>query len=399
MAKSVVVSHLDNPASSSIGHSSSVQEPCKSSRIPGDQPPSAQENEPSYLSSVRQQLQGLGFTTISIEVITSSWREGTASQYQTYLQKWLAFCRQQCCDILSRPIPMAVDFLSMLYERGSSYSTINTALSILSFILQFNSNLSIPFGQLPVVRRFIKGIFEPRPALPRYKSIWDISLAWFFYSFSWTTPGLKDFTVKLTFFLSLLNGQRSQTINSLTTVNMELSTDKCVFNVTDKMKQTRVGTHVAHLVFLPYSADEKLCILTHLKKYIKRTSHLRNGTKQLLLSHSKPHGPVSTDTISRWGKAVLSTAGVDVSKFKGHCTRAASTSFLASHNISIEEMGFGPNFLQLIRTFYRNLTSCVLNNGFTTDIFFVKRGVRQGDPLSPLLFTLALETLVCRTVT
>ena len=80
---------------------------------------------------------------------------------------------------------------------------------------------------------------------------------------------------------------------------MELSTDKCVFNVTDKMKQTRVGTHVAPLVFLSYSADEKLCILTHLKEYIKRTSHLRNGIKQLLLSHSKPHCPLSTDTISR----------------------------------------------------------------------------------------------------
>ena len=38
----------------------------------------------------------------------------------------------------------------------------------------------------------------------------------------------------------------------------------------------------------------------------------------------------------------------------------------------------------------------VLNNGFTTDIFFVKRGVRQGDPLSALLFILALETLLCQ---
>ena len=106
--------------------------------------------------TVRQQLQGLGSTAISIEVITSSWREGIASHYQTYLQKWLAFCRQQRCDILSPPIPMAVDFLSMLYERGSSYSTINTALRMLSFILQFNSNLCIPFGQLPVVKRFLK---------------------------------------------------------------------------------------------------------------------------------------------------------------------------------------------------------------------------------------------------
>lgn len=62
----------------------------------------------------------------------------------------------------------------------------------------------------------------------------------------------------------------------------------------------------------------------------------------------------------------------------------------------LQKMGFRPNFLQWIRTFYRNLSTCVPNNGFTTDIFFVKRGVRQGDPLSALLFILALETLLCQ---
>ena len=44
-----------------------------------------------------------------------------------------------------------------------------------------------------------------------------------------------------------------------------------------------------------------------------------------------------------------------------------------------------------IRTFKTNLSSCVLNNGFTTDLFCVNRGVCQGAPLSPLLFILALD--------
>ncbi len=59
----------------------------------------------------------------------------------------------------------------------------------------------------------------------------------------------------------------------------------------------------------------------------------------------------------------------------------------------LHKMNFGPVFISFIRVLYTEVYSCVLNNGHFSESFAVSRGVRQGCPLSPLLFVLVAESL------
>ena len=79
------------------------------------------------------------------------------------------------CSVIPPDLPLVLDFLTMLHENGLSHSTVNTARSMLSSILQLNVNSSLPIGQLPIVKRFMKGIFEFLSSLPRYTATWDLS--------------------------------------------------------------------------------------------------------------------------------------------------------------------------------------------------------------------------------
>ena len=54
---------------------------------------------------------------------------------------------------------------------------------------------------------------------------------------------------------------------------------------------------------------------------------------------------------------------------------------------------FGPDFIKWIDIIYTDISSCVTNNGHASKFFNLSCGVRQGCPLSPLLYTVCSEIL------
>lgn len=117
---------------------------------------------------------------------------------------------------------MAVDFLTSLYDEGLSYSSINSARCALSAILESPTSAYPTFGEHPDVKRFMKGIFQSRPPLPRYYKTWDVNLVLQYIGTMDNSQelSLKDLILKLVMLIALTTAQRGQSLQLLDTQNM-----------------------------------------------------------------------------------------------------------------------------------------------------------------------------------
>lgn len=233
---------------------------------------------------------------------------------------------------------LILDFLVSLYETGVGYSTINTAVSALSTFLSTNNGISI--GRLPIIKRFLKGVFELRPTKPRYVFVWDANIVLDYLQFLYPVfdLSLMELTHKLVMLVALVSAQRVQTLSLMNMTNMIEGYNSFTFLIDSPVKQSRPGYTQPVIKLECYAANESLCVAHTMSEYLRRTKDLRGSANDIFISYIKPHKSVSTETISRWVKTVLCEAGIDVNYFTAHSTRAASTSSAIRAGVVVDEI-------------------------------------------------------------
>ena len=234
-----------------------------------------------------------------------------------------------------------LEFLLTLFKSGFKsktglgYSGINTARSALSALVLIDGK---PAGQHPLVCRFLKAVFNERPSLPRYNSVWDVNrvLDYLVTLSPVKKLSLKKLTSKLVMLIGLLSAQRGQTLHLLDVKDMDLTFSRVKFTIRDVVKQTKPGRHLTDIVLTGYAPDRRLCVITVLKEYLKRTLYIRAAETKLFISTIEPHKRVSKQTVSRWIRSTLQGAGIDTAQFRAHSTRAAAVSAAMQSHVPVD---------------------------------------------------------------
>ena len=171
----------------------------------------------------------------------ASWRDGTKKQYSTYITKWQKFCNQRQISHIQPSVVSVLDFLTLLYQQGLTYSAINTARSALSSYITLENGTCV--GQHPLVSRLMKGIFQEKPPRPKYTEIWDVSIV--LSHLRSLSPvdklSLKELTLKLVVLILLVSGQRGRTVHLLSIDHMVPMNNCYTFQIVDHLKQSRPG--------------------------------------------------------------------------------------------------------------------------------------------------------------
>lgn len=264
----------------------------------------------------------------------ASLSDSTYKQYDYCIRNWLQYCTKNKYDFTTVSVPIAIHFLTEVFDSGASYGTINCHKSALSLLL--GSNLMNDNR----IKRFMKGVFRLRPTRAKYNWTWNPSIVLNYLAQKWPNESLdlKTLSAKTLTLLALVSAHRVQTFSLIKLSNIKIfDSVEIVITIPEIIKTSKPNSYQPVLK-LPYFQEKpEICPASCLQTYINKTSTLRHvGNQFLFISYKKPFSKLSTQRLSHWIKNTLKDSGINTSIFTGHSTRHAATSTANRCGVSID---------------------------------------------------------------
>lgn len=239
-----------------------------------------------------------------------------------------------------------LEFLTNLFNKGASFSTLNTCRSAIAQIA--GPTISQDFR----LKRFFKGVYGLRPPLPKYENTWDPAIVLrFVKNLNNSDISLELLTHKLCILLALATGQRIQTLAKIEISNIDIGQGKIEIKIPQRLKTSAHNRSQPVLILPFFDQDPQICVARTLISYMEKTANIRGSAKALFITYKRPHHEASTQTIGRWLKSILAKSGLDTNVFSAHSTRHASTSAAARRGISFDTIRLAAGWTESSRTF------------------------------------------------
>ena len=226
-----------------------------------------------------------------------------------------------------------------MYINGCLCSGLCAAHSALSSIVTIKGYTKL--SEHPFISRYLKGIYNRCPPLPKYTSIWDIPLVLDYYNSIEKIDKLqfKDLVKKTIMLFMILGARRKQALFTITVDNIIIEENKIVFLPNKTLKHSNIHRPLEPLIYQGYPSNEKLCIVNAIQCYLGMRENLVDAnTKEFIITYGKPHKPASSDTISRWIKDELGMAGINTDIYKPHSCQSASSSKARDNGVGITDI-------------------------------------------------------------
>ena len=161
-----------------------------------------------------------------MEVLAQAKRPSTHKQYNTYLSAWFDYCSKLGLHPHFSSMPQATQVIMPSIRQD------------LRFLPCF-SRYSVPFGQQPMVKPYMRGVYNFAPPRPYYIDNWDPNVVLGLLR-RWGPPAditFKSLTLTLPLLILLVSGQHIQTSASLDIAHMTRSTTQFTFRFYSLFKQ------------------------------------------------------------------------------------------------------------------------------------------------------------------